>query len=104
MAGLWAERLGLTGIRIAFFSSCLQSSRQVEKEKVMKKLVGTILAVATLVALIPANAGASSRPMPPSGKSGVGVTANKGGVGVNAGGGSHRSLPPVGRRLPPLGR
>lgn len=70
----------------------------------MKKLVGTILAVATLVALIPANAGASSRPLPPTGKSGVSMTAGKGGVGVTNGGGSHRALPPAGRRLPPVGK
>jgi hypothetical protein len=73
----------------------------------MKKMVGTILAVVTLVALVPATASAVRQSLPPS-SAGSGLKTG-GGRGTGVSNASHRPAPPVSnsnsksKRLPPTG-
>jgi len=67
----------------------------------MKKMVGTILAAVTLVALVPNSAFASSRPMPPTVNAGANGAST--GTGSKNGAASGHVILPSKRALPPVG-
>ncbi|MGH9318082.1 MAG: hypothetical protein ACRD1P_13365 [Thermoanaerobaculia bacterium] len=71
----------------------------------MKKLVGTILAVVSLVALVP-NIASAAGPLPPTRSGGSSMSNGGGGSNGVSNSGSTRRLPPLSRSgrggLPPV--